>query len=181
MATDDLPTTLGTSKAGRRSYLPHEIETALQALVMCGGSTTRACRLTGIPRGTLDDWKVWHRERIEIIRRERGPELEQMAINGFRAFVVRAEEAKALALEETVKRLADGTARDPGRDLSSISVAQGISVQRMLELDGRPQGVPGGEASVGELMRKLHGMFGGAVEGSATEEPAPQIEPPAPA
>lgn len=177
MAADELATTIKRPPGKRRAYLPHEIEAGLQALVMCGGSTRKTAELTGVPRRTIEKWVKLHRGRIEVIRRERGPELERLAIEGFRAFVVRAEEAKAAALDETLKRIEDGTARDPGRDLSSISVAQGISVQRMLELDGRPQGVKGGERSVAELLTELQ-RLGAVIDGSAREiEPPKQIEP----
>ncbi|HZA18942.1 MAG TPA: hypothetical protein VE645_19030 [Pseudonocardiaceae bacterium] len=158
MATDEIATAAKVP-GDRRHYLPHELEAGLQALVMCGGSSHKACQLTGIPKSTFATWRHQHRDRIEEIRRERGPELEQLAINGLRSFVVAAEEVKELALEATRKDLERGTCRDPGRALSYISVAQGISVQRSLELDGRPQGVKPGEASVPELMAQLHKLF----------------------
>jgi hypothetical protein len=173
--SDDLVPSLPRRPGKRRSYLPHELEAGLQALVLCGGSTHKAEQMTGIPRATFKSWAVKHRERLDVIRHERGPQLERMAIDGFRAFILRAEHAKNVALDETLKRLEDGTARDPGRDLSQISVAQGIATQRMLELDGRPQGVPGGERTVTEIFKQLE-RLGAVVDGSAREiEPPKQI------
>lgn len=153
----------------RRSYAPHEVEAGLQALVFEGGSARRAGRITGIPVSTLDLWLTLHRERLEVIRKERGPELERMAIEGFRAFVVRAEQVKAAALEATMDRIESGEVAEPWKAMQATAIAQGISVQRMLELDGRPSGVEPGR-SLGELVAALERL--GAVrtvEGSAVE------------
>lgn len=153
----------------RRSYMPHEVEAALQALVLSGGSPRRASKLCGVPHPTLIDWASKHRERIEVIRRERGPELERMAIEGFRGFIVRAEEVKAAALEATMAQIENGSIKDPARAMQAVSISQGISVQRMLELDGRPSGVEPGR-SLGELVAALERL--GAVrtvDGSAVE------------
>lgn len=154
----------------RRKYQPHEVEAGLLALVVAGGSSHAAERATGIPRSTLESWAVAHRERIEVLRVERGPELERMAIEGFRAFVVRAEEVKAAALELTREKIADGSIKDPAAALKSVAIAQAIGVQRMLELDGRPSGVKPAE-SAGELLGVLErlGILRAAVDGTAVE------------
>ena len=158
----------------RRIYLPHEIEPALQALVTCGGSTRRATDLCGVPRSTLESWKTLHRERIETIRRERGPELERQVIEGYRAFMIAAEAVKVQALEATQKQLEKGECRDPAKAMQAIAITQGIATQRMLELDGRPSGVKP-ERSLSELLeavRKLNAIAAGSVDGSAVELPA---------
>lgn len=161
MGTDELtPSLPRTPKLQRRSYLPHEVEAGLQALVLCGSSAKKAAKLTGLPPSTLDKWVTLHRDRLDEIRRDRGPELERMAIDGFRAYINRTQDAKLEALDATLEDIRNGRCKDPARALQSISVSEGIAVQRMLELDGRPQGVQPGEASVGELMRKLQEMFG---------------------
>lgn len=156
--------------------MPAEIEAGLLALVLSGGSSRVASRETGIPESTLTSWQLAHRGRIEELRRERGPELERMAIEGFRAFVVRAEQVKAAALELTLKQIEDGSIKDPARAMQAVSISQGISVQRMLELDGRPSGVAP-DRSLGELVAALERLGAtkqsrGSVEGSAVELPA---------
>jgi hypothetical protein len=169
---------MATASPGRkrRSYLPVDIEQGVQALVTTGGSAWKASKLCGIPEGTLDKWKTIHRGRIEEVRRERGPELERAAIEGFRAFVIRAEDVKAMALEALREQIADGKCSEPGRALQQVSIAQGIATQRMLELDGRPSGVKP-ERSLAELLNTLRGVVDqAAVDGTAVEEPKELLE-----
>jgi hypothetical protein len=99
-----------------------------------------------------------HRDRIDVLRVELGPELERLSIARFREFIVAAEDAKRLALAKTVEELESGRARDPSRSMQNIAQAQGLAVQRMLELDGRPQGVDPDTRSVGELLKRLEGL-----------------------
>jgi hypothetical protein len=161
-------------KPRRDGHMPVAVEAGLQALVLAGGSSRKASRVCGVPFQTLENWKTLHRARIEVIRRERGPELERMAIEGFRAFIVAAEEVKVQALEVVRGELEAGTCKDPARAMQSIAITQGIATQRMLELDGRPSGVKP-ERSLGELLgqlKQLGAIAQGSVDGSAVELPA---------
>lgn len=160
----------------RRKYQPHEVEAGLLALVMSGGSSHAAAQTTGLPQQTLHSWLSMHRERLEVLRVERGPQLERMAIEGFRAFVVRAEAVKTAALELTMEQIQSGKVKDPAAALKSVAIAQAIGVQRMLELDGRPSGVKP-ERSAGELLGVLERMgILRTVEGTAVElEPTSEL------
>jgi hypothetical protein len=142
----------------------------LQALVLCGDSTRRASELCGVPHPTLQAWKSEHRARIERIREERGPELEAMAINGLRAFALRAEEVKAAALEATMEQLREGKARDPAAVLRNVATAQGITVSKILELSGRPTSIVE-HRSAQDIVARLASL-GAVVDSTARELPA---------
>ncbi len=160
----------GTDGTGKQ-YSEIDIEAALLAVVMQGGRVTRAAELTGINRDTLYRWaNLEYNQRYSELRAEKGPELEQLAIQGLLEFVHKAESAKNLALEKTVQQLEAGEAKDPGATLRNIATAQGISVTKIMELSGRPTSTVIHQ-SPAELMARLASL-GAVVDTTATEIPA---------
>lgn len=154
----------------RRRYVPSEIEAGLLALVLTGGSTRKAAEMSGVPASTLADWKLDHAERLEQLRVERGEQIEAMAINGLRAFALRAEEVKAAALEATMEQLREGKARDPAAVLRNVATAQGITVSKILELSGRPTSIVE-HRSAQDIVARLASL-GAVVDSTARELPA---------
>lgn len=153
-------------------YSAIEVEAALLAVVMQGGIVTRAAELTGISPDTLSRWaNLEYNQRYSELRAEKGPELEQLAIQGLLEFVHKAESAKALALEKTVQQLVAGEAKDPGATLRNIATAQGISVTKIMELSGRPTSTVIHQ-SPAELMARLASL-GAVVNSTAREEITP--------
>lgn len=123
---------------GRRNFTPDQRDAALLAVIMSGGRVVQTARELDMNHETLRSMVDRNRERYEELQRKHGPELEARAVANLQAFVVRAEEAKYIALDATVATLESGGSKNPGQDLKNIAVAQGISVQKVLELSGRP-------------------------------------------
>lgn len=156
----------------RSKYSDVQIEEALLAVVMNGGNMKAAAELVGIPYATIKEWMVVHATRYAELRREKGPELERIAVDGLLSFVTAAEEAKRIALEKTVEQLqSDDGAKDPGATLRNVATAQGISVTKIMELTGRPTAQNHGGRSVPELLAGL-ARLGAIVNGTAEELPA---------
>lgn len=183
------------AKKGRRRYTVAQREQALLAVVMNGGRILETGRQLGINGETLRKWVAWQRPHYEELQRKHGPELEARAVSGLQAFINNAEEAKAAALAAVVDGLSqdalDLTAwaervradplanerapvpriKDPAKALQHVAVAQGISVQKILELTGRPtQTVQ--HTSINDSLARLRAL--GAqitVEGAAVEIP----------
>lgn len=152
-------------------YSGVDVEAGLLAVIMQGGVFKRAAELTGISAGTLKDWTRDHAERYHELRREKGPELERMAVDGLIGFVTAAEDAKHLALRKTVEQLesAEGV-KDAGAVLRNIATAQGISVTKVMELTGRPTAQNYSGKSANELLASLS-RLGAIINSTAVDLP----------
>jgi transposase-like protein len=172
-----MPDEMVTRQPGARYLTPPQIDAGLRVVVRHGGSATVAARELGIPVNTVESWKKRHRERYHQLREEMGPELERQAQQGFLAFVTRAEEAKAKALEAVVEGLDAGTVKDPARALQQVSISQGIAVQKVLELSGRPTSIVE-HRSVAETIAQLRSLGAEIIEGTvvSSDEPVREIE-----
>lgn len=161
-----MPDKIVKRRGGGRYLTPPQIDLGLRALVRNGGSGTTTARELGIPVDTVNSWRRRHRERYEELRVQMGPELEAQAIADFRGFVQRAEEAKSLALEKTVDALEAGDIKDPAKTLQAISISQGIAVQKVLELSGRPTAIVE-HRSMAEALARLRALGAEVIEGTA--------------
>lgn len=148
-------------------YTDTQIEEALLAVVMNGGSMKRGAELVEIPYDTVRDWMNLYAARYAELRREKGPELERRAVDGLLSFVSAAEDTKRLALEKTTEELEAGETKDPGATLRNVATAQGIAVTKIMELTGRPTANTTGR-SAQELLAGLARL--GAVINSTAEE-----------
>ena len=160
----------------RRSakYSDQEIEAAFLAAIMNGGNAKRASELTGINHGTIKDWMRMYPARYSELRREKGPELERLAVDQLMQFVTAAEEVKMTALRKTQEQLEADDAKDPGAVLRNVATAQGISVTKVMELTGRPTSTNPSGRSAQELLAALARL--GAIAGTAEElPPAPAL------
>lgn len=142
---------------GRRNFSVEQRDQALLAVIMSGGRVKQTAKELGINYETLRSMVDRNREHYEELQRKHGPELEARAVANLQAFVARAEEAKFIALDASVAQIEAGESKSPANDLKNIAVAQGISVQKILELSGRPTQIVqhGGLAEAMARLRQL--------------------------
>lgn len=142
---------------GRRNFTPDQRDAALLAVIMSGGRVKQTARELDVNYETLRSMVDRNHERYEELQRKHGPELEARAVANLQAFVARAEEAKFIALDASVAQIEAGESKSPANDLKNIAVAQGISVQKILELSGRPTQIVqhGGLAEAMARLRQL--------------------------
>lgn len=170
-----------------------EQDAGMKVMIRNGGSPTAAGRELGIPAATCNSWRKEHPDRYLELQRELGPELEAQAVAGFQAFVLRAEAAKSKVLDRFLGDLEADAAdwqsyaeavqagkdpkppaprvKDAAKSLQAISISQGIGVQKVLELTGRPTHIVE-TRSLSEAMARLRELGAEAIDGTATEEPA---------
>lgn len=161
--------TAGGLVVNRTNATDIELEQALTAIVMTGGNMEEAARITGRHAKTLAAWRNKNIARYMEIRREKGPALEAMVVDGLRGFLVEAERVKLKALNALEKAIDDGEVKDYGSALKNISVSQGIAGSKIMDLTGRPTAIIE-HRSTKELMARLAAI--GAIESTAEEEPA---------
>ena len=162
LAVKDDPSILAP---GQRHRTEAQIENGLRAIIRNGGSLTTTARELGVNVETVKNWKVRRRERYAELEREMGAELEAQAVDGFRAFVVRAEEAKRGALEQVILDIEEGNIRDAAKTLKDVAIAQGIGVQKILELTNRPTAIVE-HRTPAEAFARLRSL-GAIIEGTA--------------
>lgn len=161
---------------GTYKYTMQQREAALLALVHNGGAIKATALELGMEYETLHSWcTTRYKARYHELREKHGPELEAKAVAGLQGFLVRAEEAKGKALDATVAQIDDGTIKDPAKALQHISVSQGISVQKILELTQRPTQIHE-HRSMNEIVSRLKAL-GADIQGVATEIPDATVLP----
>lgn len=173
---DDDPAILAP---GTRYRTEAQIENGLKVIIRNGGSFSAAAREMGVARTTVVSWldDGRRRERYEAIRREMGPELEAQAVAGLQSFIVRAEEAKRGALEQVITAIDEGDLKDPAKTLKDVAIAQGIGVQKILELTNRPTAIVE-HRTPEEAYARLRAL-GAVIEGTAdTLDPVPALPAP---
>ncbi len=158
------------------TYLPEEkvpavkIDQGLMALVLCGGRAKEAAQHVGVTERTLNRWKQDNPGRYLEIQRDKGAEIEAMALDSLRAFVVASEHVKVVALEKTLEYLESGKPRDPSAVLRNVATSQGLAISKLLELSGRPTSVTE-HRNLDELLARLKHL-GATVDGIAVEVPS---------
>lgn len=150
---------------GQRYRTEAQIENGMRVIIRNGGSMTAAARELGVKLSAVKEWKYSRLERYKELEREMGPELEAQAVAGLQAFVVRAEEAKRGALESVITDIEEGNLRDPAKTLKDVSIAQGIGVQKILELTNRPTAIVE-HRTPEEAFARLRSL-GAVIEGTA--------------
>jgi hypothetical protein len=165
---------------GARYRTEAQIENGLRVVIRNGGSISAAAREMGIAVTTVKSWldpDRGRRERFEQLKREMGPELEAQAVAGLQAFIVRAEHAKRGALEAVIVDIDNGDVKDPAKTLKDVAIAQGIGVQKILELTNRPTAIVE-HRTPEEAYARLRAL-GAVIEGTAdTLEPAKALPAP---
>ena len=175
-----------------------QIDNGLRVVIRNGGSIRAAAKEMGVELAAVRSWMERHRERYAELEVEMGPELEAQSVNGFRAFVIRAEEAKKAALEGVIDDIAADEAdmatfraalargetpdapalriRNKAGVLKDLSISQGIGVQKVLELTNRPTQIVE-HRTPAEAFARLRALGAQIIEGTATEvAPAMLVE-----
>lgn len=156
-------------------YTPAEVDKALTVLAYCGGNGRRASEISGVPKATLQLWRTeTHRERYQEIAERERPKLEQMAVDGAVAQILRADESALRILDRLDDALEDPDAKP--KELSELAgaaqrlaTAKGINGTKLLELTGRPTQITE-HRSATDTLRSLAQRFPGLiVDAEATE------------
>lgn len=121
-----------------KRYSREEIDHALLQLYLVGGNTWRVADQLGIPDRTLRDWLVRHADRYEELAQKHGPKLEQQVVRQLEQNVIHAGEATRQAIAKSLEQLEAGEAKDPAATARNLATVQGIAVDKMLTLTGRP-------------------------------------------
>lgn len=161
-------------------YTPAEVDEALICLAHCGENARRASALCGVPKATLQLWRSQtHRERYQELAERERPKLEQMAVDGAVAQILRAD-ATTLKVYDRMDDLLD-TEDASSKELSELAgaaqrltTAKGINGTKLLELTGRPTQITehrDGSTILRSLAQRLPGLI---VEAEATEIPTTQ-------
>lgn len=177
-------------------YTPTEVDKALTVLAYCGGNGRRAERICGVPQATLYLWRSeTHRDRYQEIQERERPKLEQLAVDGAVAQILRADES-TLRIYDRIDEGLDGremeiegddgqtrtvTVHASAKELAELAgaaqrltTAKGINGTKLLELTGRPTQITE-HRSATDTLRSLAQRFPGLiVDAEATEIPPEQ-------
>lgn len=161
-------------------YSPQQVDEALIALAYTGGNGRKASQITGIPQATLYEWRTdTHRERyMEIAERER-PKLEQLAVGGAVAQIIRADDA-GNSMHDRLAELLENPDASPKEiaelagAIQRIQTAKGINGTKLLEFTGRPTQIHEHRDAT-QILKGLQQRFPGlVVDAEAQEIPATQ-------
>jgi transposase-like protein len=107
----------------RSRYSPEERERGLTTLILAG-SSVKASELTGIPEGTLRDWKREHRQRYEQLQEELEPRVVKKIAAEAENIVLRLAHLQHKAidqLEESMGELKPAELAAASRNLATTS------------------------------------------------------------
>jgi siroheme synthase (precorrin-2 oxidase/ferrochelatase) len=129
--------------------------------------------------GVLEVWRDREpaiRERYQQRRQELAPQLEGKFANDLLDNGRRGTLAVRLAVEETIKRLEDGTVADPSKAARDISQVVAQSVDKRLAIQGWPTQIVE-HRDVNEILRQLVALgvvtIDDTVDGTAEDDDGP--------
>lgn len=165
-----------------KKYTPQTVEIALLTLAMCGdnsGAAVRTLAAKGIKveQATL---KTWRQDQFpnryrDIAERHRGA-IEGEIVSNVRSMALRASEIAQRALDLEEKRIASEQVSDASASLRNIATSIGISVDKILLLEGRPNQITE-QRSSDDVLRGLTDR--GYIDSTAEEADAgPAHRPP---
>jgi hypothetical protein len=126
-----------------RRFTLEETDTALLELALAAGNAELAARKLHekglkIAARTLRDWRnETHADRYIELQARVAPKVEAVLVNRFRENAIRAGEVAREALEQTSEDLTSGKA-DAGKTFQQVMVGTGITIEKMLLMEGRP-------------------------------------------
>lgn len=126
-----------------RHFEPTEIRQALTILCLTGGSERAAerCAEQGIPVAgrTLRRWRESdHRELFLEIASSLQPEIEKAVVASTLDYLQRSEELKGDLLGLLKEQIDAKEVKDPAKAAQHLSVSQGIGIDTVLKVQGRP-------------------------------------------
>lgn len=164
--------------SARSPHKPHDVDTALLALALAGGDVRHAHRalkahgLT-IPERTLRDWRSQtYPNRYRDLCDRHKLAIEGEVINNVRALALRASAIAQHALDLEADRIASGEIKDAAASLRNIATTIGISVDKVMLLEGRPTHITE-QRSSDDVLRGLQAK--GYIDATAVEEEPPAV------
>lgn len=157
----------------RGGHTPQLVETALLTIAMCGGNTqaafdTLAAKNIHVGRSTLKAWQhVQFPNRYRDLAERYRASIEGEIVNNVRALALRASQVAQRALDLEEKRIAAGEINDASTSLRNIATSIGISVDKILLLEGRPNQITE-QRSADDVLRGLRDR--GYVDSTAEED-----------
>lgn len=158
---------------GRSGTTPEMVDAGLLTLAACGGryreaSKTLKAKGLNIPDSTLQYWRYeMYPNRYRDIAARQAAVIEGEIINNIRALALRASEAAYKALELEEERLVSGETRDAAGSLRNIATSIGITVDKILLMEGRPTAITE-QRSSDDVLRGLTDR--GYVDSTAVED-----------
>ena len=159
-----------------------DVETAITAMIVCPtlDDAVEVLKGQGIQTttGVLEVWRDREpaiRERYQKRREELAPQLEGIFANDLLDNGRRGTLAIRLAVEETIKRLEDGTVADPSKVARDISQVVAQSVDKRLAIQGRPTQIVE-VRDVNEIVRQLVALgvvHDDAIDSTAEDDDGP--------
>lgn len=160
----------------RAPHKPEDVDTALLVLALVGGSSVRAQEMLktkglSIPHTTLQDWrsKSYPNRYNDLCTRYRA-EIEGEIVNNVRALALRASQVAQHALELEEQRIASGDTKDAAGSLRNIATSIGISVDKVMLMEGRPTQITE-QRSSDDVLRELQAK--GYVDSTAVDDESP--------
>lgn len=129
---------------GHGTYTPEQVDTALLALALNGGSVTQAVKdMAGggvkIPPTTLGSWRDKYPNRYRFHLTENASKTEGRAVSGYLEIQHLAQQVAKEAIEKASDELRKGNVRDPASVARNMMVSAGVANTHMMNLQGRPQ------------------------------------------
>jgi hypothetical protein len=134
---------MAEKRLATRGYTIEQVETGLLELALCAGNSRLAARRLAeqglpIPRETLRDWSTKHHvDRYAELQAKVAPKIEAVMVGRFRENAVRAGEVAREAIEKIHEDVQAGEA-DAGKAFQQLMVGTGITLEKMMLLEGRP-------------------------------------------
>ncbi len=182
----DLEPTESVEPIAHGKFSPTEVDTGLLAVATLGSTTRAARHLRSIglkvSESNLRRWRSIYPKRFAAIARRHAPEVEQAMITQARDAALNAGVGVSEAIDLERERIKRGEVKDSSAVAQRLAIAQGISVDKMLVLEGRPTQIVNHQRDAVDIMRSLSEIApglvkGGWVDSTATEESDPE-EPP---
>jgi hypothetical protein len=121
-----------------RDYSTAQIAEGLAVLAQHAGNARKASEQTGIPRTTLKFWKTKYPQRYEEAAQKITRDVERAIARQARENAVRAADVERLGLQRARERLERDEDKQPATTAQRAAVVKGISIDKMLTLEGRP-------------------------------------------
>lgn len=158
----------------QHNYSEDEIKDALLHLAQCGGNSNKASELCGVPARTLRRWREEMPERYDDLRTTFARKIEEGLIKEHRENALLSAQLQRAATMQALEQAEAGELKDPARTAREASIASGVSIDKLLVLDGRPNEIRQ-HADAGQALIELGRKLGFAIESTATEIPLAEL------
>lgn len=124
-------------------YTEEQVDSALLALALNGGSITQAVKDLGgggmkLPPSTLNRWRDSYPNRYRFHLTENASKTEGRAVSGYLEIQHLAQQVAKEAIEKASDELRKGNVRDPASVARNMMVSAGVANTHMMNLQGRP-------------------------------------------